>query len=61
VPRGVVGIPIRFERAAAIVRSSSTSSVASPSRNVSSLAAIASGSSLLMMPAPDLKISVIGQ
>ena len=41
---------MRFESAAAIVRSSSRSSVGSASRNVSSLAAIVSRSSLWRMP-----------
>ncbi len=61
VPRGVVGIPIRFESAEAIVRSSSRSWVASVSRKASSRAALVSRSSLCMIPAADLKISTIGQ
>jgi hypothetical protein len=61
VPRGVVGMPIRFDKLAAIVRSSSMSSVASDSRKASSFAATTSRSSLLSMPAADLKISVMGQ
>ena len=61
VPRGVVGMPIRFESADAIVRSSSRSSVTSFSKKAASRFAAVSRSSLWRIPAADLKISTTGQ
>jgi hypothetical protein len=61
VPRGVVATPRRFDTAAAIVRSSSMSSLPKLSSRAPSLAATADVSSVWRIPAASLTISITGQ